>query len=51
LSSSGASDKLVASSWPAVATSAADLHAVATPAHILKEGADMWGVASTGFPC
>ena len=40
----GVSDKLV--SRLAVAMSAAGLHAVCE-ARILKEGADMWGVAST----
>jgi hypothetical protein len=50
LSVPGGSDKLTLSR-PAIATSAAGLCAVATPARILKEGAAMWVVASTGLPC
>jgi hypothetical protein len=51
LSDLGVIDKLVTSSRPAVATSAASLHAVATPARKLGEGASKWGVVSTSFLC
>ena len=49
LSVSGVSDKLVTSGRPAVAVSG--LVCTQLRHAYLKEGAEMWGVESTGFPC